>query len=40
VGTVSSARQGSGGLALELVVEPLVDADQFSYVTVLQWQPG
>jgi rod shape-determining protein MreC len=40
VGTVSSARQGSGGLALELVVEPLVEADQFSYVTVLQWQPG
>ncbi|MGH9231715.1 MAG: rod shape-determining protein MreC [Acidimicrobiales bacterium] len=40
VGTVSSARQGSGGLALELVVEPLVEADQFSYMTVLQWQPG
>ncbi|HEX6569816.1 MAG TPA: rod shape-determining protein MreC, partial [Acidimicrobiales bacterium] len=40
VGTVSSVREGSGGLALELVVEPLVDADQLSYVTVLQWQPG
>lgn len=40
VGTVASTRQGSGGLALELVVEPLVDVDQLSYVTVLQWQPG
>jgi rod shape-determining protein MreC len=40
VGTVSSVREGSGGLALELVVEPLVDVDQLSYVTVLQWQPG
>jgi rod shape-determining protein MreC len=40
VGTVESARQGPGGLSLELVVDPLVEADQFSYVTVLQWQPG
>ncbi len=40
VGTVASVRQGSGGLALELVLEPLVDVDQLSYVTVLQWQPG
>jgi rod shape-determining protein MreC len=40
VGTVSSVRQGSGGLALELVVEPLVDVDQLSYVTVLLWQAG
>ena len=40
VGTVTETRQGSGGLALELVVEPLVDVDQLSYVTVLQWLPG
>jgi rod shape-determining protein MreC len=39
VGRVTETRQGSGGLALELVVRPLVDADQLSYVTVLQWQP-
>jgi rod shape-determining protein MreC len=40
VGTVTSVRDGSGGLALELVVAPVVDAEQLSYVTVLQWQPG
>jgi rod shape-determining protein MreC len=40
VGRVTETRQGSGGLALELVVEPLVDADQLSFVTVLQWQGG
>jgi rod shape-determining protein MreC len=40
VGTVDSVRQGSGGLALELMVDPLIDVDQLSYVTVLQWQPG
>jgi rod shape-determining protein MreC len=40
VGTVTETRQGSGGLALELVVEPLVDVDQLSYVTILQWLPG
>jgi rod shape-determining protein MreC len=38
VGTVDSVREGSGSLALELVVEPLVGTDEFSYVTVLQWQ--
>jgi len=40
VGTVKSTRSGSGGLALELVVEPSVDFDRLSYLTVLQWQPG
>jgi rod shape-determining protein MreC len=39
VGTVSKVREGSGGLALELVVEPLVDLDTLSYLTVLQWLP-
>jgi len=40
VGTVKTSRSGSGGLALELVVEPSVDFDRLSYLTVLQWQPG
>ena len=40
VGTVSSTDEGSGGLALELILDPLVDVDQLSYVTVLQWQGG
>lgn len=39
VGTVASVTQGSGGLALELVVEPLVDVDNLSYLTVLRWLP-
>ncbi len=39
VGKVDSVREGSGSLALELVVDPLVGTDEFSYVTVLQWQP-
>jgi rod shape-determining protein MreC len=38
VGTVTDTREGSGGLALELVVDPLVDGEQLSYVTILQWQ--
>jgi rod shape-determining protein MreC len=40
VGTVSGTRQGPGGLSLELDVDPLVDVDQLSYVTVLLWQAG
>ena len=40
VGRVSASRQGPGGLSLELDVDPLVDVDQLSYVTVLQWQAG
>lgn len=39
VGTVQSVRPGSGGLSLELVVKPLVDVDQLSYITVLRWEP-
>jgi rod shape-determining protein MreC len=39
VGAVASTRQGSGGLALELVVDTLVDFDRLSYLTVLRWQP-
>ena len=40
VGTVADSRQGPGGLSLELDVDPLVDADQLSYVTILLWQAG
>jgi rod shape-determining protein MreC len=40
VGTVASSRQGSGGLALDLDVDPLVDVDQLSYVTVMLWTDG
>jgi rod shape-determining protein MreC len=39
VGKVLSVRPGSGGLALELVVDPLVDVDTLSYLTVLVWEP-
>jgi rod shape-determining protein MreC len=37
VGTVASSSQGSGGLALDLNVDPLVDVDQLSYLTVMLW---
>jgi rod shape-determining protein MreC len=39
IGTVASTREGSGGLALDLVVDPLVDVDNLSYLTVIQWVP-
>ena len=39
IGTVASTREGSGGLALELVVDPLVDVSTLSYLTVIQWVP-
>lgn len=38
VGEVTSTREGSGGLALELLVEPLVDVDRLSYVSVMLWE--
>jgi rod shape-determining protein MreC len=38
VGTVADTRPGPGGLTLELDVDPLVEPEQLSYVTVLQWQ--
>jgi rod shape-determining protein MreC len=40
VGTVASTRQGSGGLALDLDVDPLVDVDKLSYLTVMLWTDG
>jgi rod shape-determining protein MreC len=38
VGTVRSTHEGSGGLSLELEVDPLVDVEQLSYLSVLRWQ--
>jgi rod shape-determining protein MreC len=40
VGTVASSRRGSGGLALDLDVDPVVDVDQLSYLTVMLWTDG
>jgi rod shape-determining protein MreC len=37
VGTVTATRQGSGGLALDLDVDPLVDVEQLSYVSIMLW---
>ena len=39
VARVSSTREGSGGLSLELIAEPLVDVDRLSYVNILLWEP-
>lgn len=38
VGKVRDTRPGSGGLTLDLVVEPLVDTSRLSFVTVLLWE--
>jgi cell shape-determining protein MreC len=38
VGEVTSTREGSAGLALELVVDPLADIDNLSYVSVMRWE--
>jgi rod shape-determining protein MreC len=38
VGKVTSTRQGSGGLALDLVIDPLADIDNLSYVSVMRWE--
>ena len=41
VGQVTETRDATGGLALELLVDPLADIDQLSYLSVLRWQqPG
>jgi rod shape-determining protein MreC len=39
VGKVRTTREGAGGLSLELIVDPLVDVDRLSYVSILIWQP-
>lgn len=38
VGTVRRSRKGSGGLTLDLVVEPLADTQKLAFVTVLLWE--
>lgn len=38
VGKVRKVRDGAGGLALDLLVDPLVELDQLAYVSVLLWQ--
>jgi rod shape-determining protein MreC len=38
VGRVRSTQEGSGGLTLDLIVEPLADTEALSYVTVLLWE--
>jgi rod shape-determining protein MreC len=39
VAKVSETREGSGGLSLELLAEPLVDADRLTFVDILLWEP-
>ena len=39
VGKVRTTREGAGGLSLELIADPLVDADRLSYVNILLWEP-
>ena len=40
IGKVESTRDSSGGLALELLVEPFVDVEDLAFVTVLLWEPA
>lgn len=40
VGTVVDTRTGSGGLTVDLVVEPLVDTSRLAFLTVLLWEPS
>jgi rod shape-determining protein MreC len=37
IGTVRSTRKGSGGLTLDLIVEPLADTEKLAFVTVMLW---
>ena len=39
IGKVRTTREGAGGLSLELIVDPLVDVDRLSYVSILKWEP-
>lgn len=40
VGTVIGSQPGSGGLTVDLVVEPLADTSRLAFLTVLLWEPG
>jgi rod shape-determining protein MreC len=39
VAKVTETREGSGGLSLDLIAEPLVDVDRLTYVDILLWEP-
>jgi rod shape-determining protein MreC len=39
VAKVTDTREGSGGLSLELIAEPLVDVDRLTFVSILLWEP-
>jgi rod shape-determining protein MreC len=39
VGTVVGTRPGSGGLTVDLEVEPLADTSKLAFLTVLLWEP-
>ncbi|MDP1805209.1 MAG: rod shape-determining protein MreC [Acidimicrobiales bacterium] len=39
VGKVREVRAAGGGLTLDLVLRPLADTDELSFVTVLLWEP-
>ena len=40
VGKVAEVRKSSGGLTLDLVLQPLADTAELSFVTVLLWEPA
>jgi rod shape-determining protein MreC len=40
IGTVRGTEAGSGGLTLDLLVEPYVDTQRLSFVSVLLWEGG
>jgi rod shape-determining protein MreC len=40
VGTVRGTKESGGGLTLDLNVEPSVDTDRLTFVTVLLWEGG
>jgi rod shape-determining protein MreC len=39
IAKVVDTREGSGGLSLELIAEPLVDVDRLTFVSILLWEP-
>jgi len=39
VAKVSDTREGSGGLSLDLIAEPLVDPYRLTFVDILLWEP-
>ena len=38
IGTVRGTRPAGGGLTLDLLVEPFVDTQRLTFVTVLLWE--